>query len=107
MLLQQYEICIVDLNPAKGFEIQKVRPCVVISPTLANKYSRTVIVAPITSKIHNFKFRIKINVEKITGEIALDQIRSIDKSRIKKSIGKLDTNIIGNLKSTLKEFLID
>jgi mRNA interferase MazF len=107
MHIGQYEICVVDLNPTKGSEMQKIRPCVVLSPSEANKFLNTVIVAPITSKIHRFKFRVQLSVDKVAGEIALDQIRSIDKLRITKSIGKLDSQTIGILKSTLKEFLVD
>lgn len=107
MHLDQYELCIVDLNPTKGAEIQKIRPCVILSPSEANRYLKTVIVAPITSKIHRFKFRVQVNAGKVIGEIALDHIRSIDKSRITKTLGTLDAQTISILKSTFKEFLID
>jgi mRNA interferase MazF len=107
MHITQYELCIVDLNPTKGSEMQKIRPCVVLSPTEANKYLNTVIVAPVTSKIHRFKFRVQVSAGKVTGEIALDQIRTIDKSRITKTIGILDAQTIAILKSTIKEFLVD
>ena len=107
MIINQYDICVVDLNPTKGSEIHKVRPCVVLSPAEANKYLNTVIVAPNTSKIHHYRFRIQMQAGKISGEIALDHIRSIDKSRITKVLTKLDDQTISNLKSTLKEFLID
>jgi mRNA interferase MazF len=80
---------------------------VILSPTEANKYLKTIIVAPITSKIHCFKFRVQVKVGTVSGEIALDHIRSIDKSRVTKSIGTLDQQTIAILKSTLKEFLVD
>jgi mRNA interferase MazF len=107
MNINQYDICIVDLNPTKGSEMQKIRPCVVLSPSEANKYLKTVIVAPITSKIHGFKFRVRFNSEKVSGEIALDHIRSIDKSRVTKIIGALDGDTVSALKSTIREFLVD
>jgi mRNA interferase MazF len=107
MYISQYELCVVDLNPTKGSEMQKIRPCVVLSPTEANKYLNMVIVAPITSKIHRFKFRVQLSSGKVAGEIALDQIRSIDKSRITKTIGTMDAQTITILKNTLKEFLVD
>ena len=107
MHLLQYDICVVDLNPVKGSEMQKIRPCVILSPSEANKYLRTIIVAPITSKIHRFKFRVQVTIGKINGEIALDHLRSIDKSRITKIIGRLDPQTIVILKRTLKEFLVD
>jgi mRNA interferase MazF len=107
MHISQYEVCIVDLNPTKGSEMHKIRPCVVLSPSVANKYLRTIIVAPVTSRIHRFKFRVQMSSEKVSGEIALDQIRAIDKSRITKIVGNLDSQTIAVLKSALKEFLVD
>jgi mRNA interferase MazF len=107
MQLTQYSLCIVNLDPTKGHEMQKTRPCAIISPTESNKYLKTTIVAPITSTIRNYKFRVQVNLEKIKGEIALDQIRCIDKSRISKIIAKLDSQTIIQLKSTLREFLVD
>ena len=87
--------------------MHKVRPCVILSPDDANKHLNTVIVAPITSKIHRYKFRVQIHAGKIAGEIAFDHIRSIDKSRITKIVARLDADTIMAAKSTLKEFLID
>lgn len=107
MMINQYDVCIVDLNPAKGSEMYKVRPCVVLSPDEANKYLNTVIVAPVTSKIHRYKFRVQIHCGNVSGEIALDQVRSIDKSRITKIVAKSDSQTVSILKSTLREFLID
>ena len=107
MNIDQYELCIVDLNPTKGSEMQKIRPCVVLSPTEANKFLKTVIIAPVTSQIRRFKFRVQVTSPNVIGEIALDHIRSIDKSRITKTLGVLDSQTIGILKSTLKEFLVD
>ncbi len=107
MIICQYDACIVDLNPTKGSEMHKVRPCVVLSPDEANKYLNTVIVAPVTSKIHRYKFRVQMHCGKISGEIALDHMRSIDKSRITKIVARLDSQTISILKSTLREILID
>lgn len=107
MVLNQYDLCIVDLNPARGSEMQKIRPCVILSPSEINKYLRTIIIAPVTSQIHRFKFRVQMHSDKVSGEIAFDHIRSIDKSRVTKIVGKLDAQTISILKSTLKEFLID
>ena len=107
MKLLQYELCIVDLNPTRGSEMQKIRPCVILSPDEANRYLKTIIIAPVTSQIHRFKFRVQFASENVSGEIALDHIRSIDKSRIVKSLGMLDGQSIIILKNTLKEFLVD
>lgn len=107
MVLNQYDLCIVDLNPVRGSEMQKIRPCVILSPSEINKHLRTIIIAPITSQIHRFKFRVQMHSFKVSGEMALDHIRSIDKSRVSKIVGKLDPQTISILKATLKEFLID
>lgn len=107
MRISQYGVCIVDLNPTRRSEMTKIRPCVVLSPDEANKYLNTVIIAPVTSKVHNFKFRVTVSCSTVFGEIALDHIRSIDKSRIVKTVAMLDTSTIAILKNTLKEFLVD
>ena len=107
MMIHQYHLYIVDLNPSIGSEMKKVRPCIVLSPDEANRHLRTVIVAPITSKVHHYPFRVPVSAEKCVGEIALDHIRSIDKSRLTKQIGELDKNTIPKLKAVLKEFLVD
>jgi len=107
MNLSQYEMCIVDLNPTRASEMQKIRPCVILSPNEANKYLKTIIIAPVTSQIHRFKFRVQVTTENITGEIVLDHLRSIDKSRVTKTLGRLDPQTITILKNTLKEFLVD
>ena len=80
----------VDLNPVKGAEINKIRPCLIISPSVANKNLLTVIVAPLTSTIRNIPTRLKTNFNNKPGEICFDQIKAIDKSRIVKFLGNLD-----------------
>ncbi len=76
-------------DPGKGKEIQKTRPCVVVSPDEMNEYLGTVIVAPVTSIIHSWPFRLTVNVLGQKSSIACDQIRAIDKSRLKNCIGDL------------------
>lgn len=89
--IERYEIYLVKLNPAVGSEIQKTRPCIVISPNELNVL-KTVIVAPMTSKGFDFIFRPKIYFDDKEGLILLDQIRAVDKSRLIKKIGKADHN---------------
>lgn len=85
-MVKRYEIYWVDLNPVTGSEIAKIRPAVIISPDELNQHLRTVIIAPLTSTIRNYPFRMKVMVDNKMGEIALDQLRTVDKSRLK---GKL------------------
>ncbi|WP_455756005.1 type II toxin-antitoxin system PemK/MazF family toxin [Sulfurimonas sp.] len=87
--IKRYEIYLVKLNPTVGSEIQKTRPCIVISPNEMN-ILKTVIVAPMTSKGFDFVFRPKIKFEKKDGLVLLDQIRTIDKTRLVKKLGDVD-----------------
>jgi len=85
----RYEIYLVKLNPTVGSEIQKTRPCIVISPDEMNVL-KTVIIAPLTSKGFDFIFRPRINFQDKDGLVLLDQIRAVDKSRLVKKIGKVE-----------------
>jgi len=87
--IKRYEIYLVKLNPTVGSEIQKTRPCIVISPNEMNVL-KTVIVAPMTSKGFDFIFRPKIKFEKKDGLALLDQIRAVDKTRLVKKLGNVD-----------------
>ena len=88
---KRYEIYLVKLNPTVGSEVQKTRPCIVISPNEMNVL-KTVIVAPMTSKGFDFIFRPKIKFEKKDGLVLLDQIRTVDKTRLVKKLGDVDKN---------------
>ena len=87
----RFDILLVSFDPSQGHEIKKTRPCVIVSPNEMNKYIKTLIVAPMTSKIRNYPTRIPVVFESKEGTIALDQIRTIDKSRIIRKLGTLDT----------------
>jgi mRNA interferase MazF len=107
MVIYQYDIFWVDLNPTMGHEIKKVRPCVVLSPDEMNFNIDTIIIAPMTTKSRNYPTRIKIEFEKKTGSIVLDQIRAIDKIRLKEKSGHLKESEILEVKNILKEMLVD
>jgi mRNA interferase MazF len=87
--IKRYEIYLVKLNPTVDSEIQKTRPCIVISPNEMNVL-KTVIIAPMTSKGFDFIFRPKIKFEKKDGLVLLDQIRTVDKTRFVKKFGDID-----------------
>ena len=90
MNIKRYEIYYADLNPTIGSEIKKIRPVVVISQDEMNKYLETVVVCPITSKLHpQWRTRLQIKCANREAEIAVDQIRTISKQRLKKKIDKL------------------
>lgn len=107
MVIKQYEIYLLNLDPTIGSEMKKTRPCVIISPDEINNYLNNVIIAPLTSTIKNYPSRVKIEFEGKVGEIVLDQIKTIDKSRIIKKMGKVEKPVIKNIKQVLKEMLVD
>jgi len=107
LVINQYEIFWVNLDPTIGHEIKKIRPCVIISPDEMNNNIDTVIIAPITSKSKNYPTRLKISLEKKDGWIVLDQIRTIDKQRLKDKLGKLEESETLKIKNVLKKMLVD
>ena len=108
MQSDQYSVFWVDLNPTRGAEMNKTRPCVVISPPEMNSFLRTVIIAPVTSRSREgYPTRVKLSVKDISGWIVLDQIRAIDKARLCEKIGELGAEEIKAVKSIVKEMLVD
>jgi len=89
MEVNRFDVFLISLNPTKGHEIRKTRPCVVISPDEMNQHISTVIVAPMTSKGRNYPTRVKYTFQGIQGQVVLDQIRTVDKIRFVKKLGKL------------------
>ncbi|QBN20223.1 type II toxin-antitoxin system PemK/MazF family toxin [Flavobacterium nackdongense] len=106
-MVKQYQIYWVILDPTLGSEINKIRPCVVISPNESNQFLNTVLIAPITSKIRNFPMRLGVVLENKSGQICFDQIRCIDKMRLKAKIAALSINDIESVKNILKEYLVN
>lgn len=107
MVINQYDVYLVDLDPTKGHELQKTRPCLIISPDEMNHAIETVIIAPMTTKSHNYPTRVELDFNKKKGWIVLDQIRTIDKLRLVKKIGKIEKKEIVNVKKVLQEMLVD
>ena len=100
--VSRFDIVLVKLNPTVGSEIQKTRPCIIISPNEMN-ILKTIIVAPMTSKGFDFIFRPKIKFENKNGLVLLDQIRTIDKTKIVKKIGKVEKNKSKEISKMLME----
>ncbi len=107
MVVNQYDVFLIDLDPTKGHEIQKTRPCLVISPNEMNHSISTIIIAPMTTKSHPYPTRIEVIFKNKTGLIVLDQIRTIDKTRLVKKMGKIEKEQIIRVKDVLKEMLVD
>lgn len=100
--MKQFEIWTVELNPTKGAEINKTRPCLIISPDSINKMLNTIIVAPLTHTIKNYPSRVECSFKREAGQVVLDQIRSVDKMRLVKKIGRMDTMTNENVCTVLQ-----
>jgi mRNA interferase MazF len=90
MVIKRFEVWLVNLDPTVGHEMKKTRPAIIISPNVTNKHLGTVIIAPLTSTIKHFPTRIICVFQKRQGQIALDQLRAVDKARLAKRLGKMD-----------------
>jgi mRNA interferase MazF len=97
------DIWLVNLDPTVGSEIQKSRPCVVVSPAELNDTLRTVIVAPMTSKGFAAPFRVPVTHAGTKGQIVLDQLRTVDKLRLVKKLGAVPAKTLTTVLVTLQE----
>jgi len=102
VVVKRFDVWLVDLNPTKGKEINKTRPCVVISPNEMSALS-TILAAPMTTKGFEFPGRVKCKFKGKSGFILLDQMRAIDKSRLVKKLGKISEKAQIELCSNLQE----
>lgn len=107
MEIRQYQIVVVNLDPTIGSEIKKTRPCVVISPDEMNRHLKTIVIAPVASQSKKYPTRIEISLADNINWIAVDQIRTIDKTRVIRKISVLSGKEIGLLKSKIKETYVD
>ena len=101
--MKRGDIWLVNLDPTIGSEIQKSRPCVVVSPGEMNAHLRTVMVAPMTSKGFAAPFRVPVAHAGTKGLIVLDQMRSVDKQRLVKKMGSVSAKTLSLLLATLQE----
>ena len=106
-MIDQYIIYLVNLDPTIGHQIKKSRPCLVISPNEMNHNIRTVIIAPLTTKFRDYPTRVEVEINNKKGWVVLDQIRSIDKTRLIRNMGEINKNQIKVVKSVIKEMLVD
>jgi mRNA interferase MazF len=107
MVIKQYDILLINLDPTVGHEIKKVRPCVIISPDELNRNIETVIIAPMTTRGHAFPTRVPVRFKAKDGWIVLDQIRTVDRKRLVKKVGKLDDETAREVKAMIQEMLVD
>ena len=102
-MVKRFDVYLVSLNPTVGTEIKKTRPGVIISPNEMNEHLGMVIIAPMTTKKHPFPTRVDITFKDKSGQVVLDQIRTIDKTRLIKYLGKLTPSISTKVCTTLQE----
>lgn len=98
---------LVNLDPTQGSEMKKTRPCVVISPNEMNQYLQTIVIAPMTTQSKTYPTRVPIIHNEIQGWVVLDQIRTIDKKRIIKTLEFLEVDEIAQLKKIVQETFVD
>jgi mRNA interferase MazF len=101
MVIRRFDIYLVVLDPTLGSEIQKTRPCLIISPDEMNRHVATVIIAPMTTRGRSYPTRVDCSFQGKEGQIVLDQIRTVDKSRLKQKLGRLDDSTQQQVLTTL------
>ena len=92
VVVNRFDMVLINLDPTVGSEIKKTRPCLVISPDEMNRHIHTVIIAPMTSANKDYPTRVSCRFKKKEGQIVLDQIRTVDKTRLVKKLGVIDAN---------------
>lgn len=107
MEIIQYSIVLVNLDPTLGSEIKKTRPCVIVSPDEMNKHLNTIVLAPMTTNLKRYPTRVEVDHDGKKGMIVIDQIRTVDKVRILKALGKLTKSEIKACKDVIKETFVD
>ena len=107
MPVKRFEVYLVALDPAIGHEIQKTRPCVVVSPDEMNRHIQTVIVAPMTTARRDYPTRVSCTFENIRGQIVLDQIRTVDRKRLVRNLGRINRQAQSRVLQILQEMFAE
>jgi len=100
------DVLLVTLDPTRGSEIRKTRPCVVVSPDELNRYLRTYIVAPMTTGGQAYPWRVACRFQQRDGFIALDQLRTVDRERVARKLGRLAPAALASTLALLQEFFV-
>jgi mRNA interferase MazF len=100
------EVWLIALDPSKGSEIKKTRPCLVISPDDMNEPLQTVVVAPMTTALRSYPTRVNLTFRKKTGQVALDQLRAVDRQRLVRKLGMVSTRTAMEVSSVLVEMFV-
>jgi len=103
MEVNRFDVFLVALDPTLGHEIKKTRPCTIISPDEMNHHIGTVIIAPMTSKGRDYPTRINCTFQRVSGQVVLDQIRTVDKTRLVKKLGQLSASTADQVLAVLND----
>jgi mRNA interferase MazF len=101
--LRRFDVWMISLDPTVGAEIRKTRPCVVISPDETNRHLRTVIIAPLTTTVRDYPSRVRSRFNNRDCDVALDELRAVDKSRLVKRLGAVSADTAGRIVDTLAD----
>jgi mRNA interferase MazF len=104
MVISRFDVYLVRLDPTEGHEIQKTRPCVVVSPDEMNRHLQTVLVAPMTATGHAYPTRVAVRFQGRSGRIALDQMRTVDRRRLVRRLGRISASTAGEVLDALRRF---
>ncbi len=107
MEVKRFDVWLINLDPTVGSEIKKTRPCVVVSPNEMNHYIRTVIVAPMTTRGQPYPTRVPCRFQGRSGQIVLDQLRTVDKARLVKRLGQISAPTQQVMLATLSEMFAE
>lgn len=103
MAVNRFEVYLINLDPTIGSEMQKTRPCLVVSPNEINHHLRTVIVASMTTRQRSYPTRVECRFKGKIGQIVLDQIRTVDRARLVKKLGRIDAKAAARVLEILQE----
>ncbi|MBP8947295.1 MAG: type II toxin-antitoxin system PemK/MazF family toxin [Candidatus Promineofilum sp.] len=102
-MINRFDVYLIELDPTQGSEISKTRPCLVVSPDEMNRWIRTVIIAPMTTKGQAYPTRVACDFQGKEGQVVLDQIRTVDKSRLTRRLGRLDKATASQVLAILRD----
>jgi mRNA interferase MazF len=101
--LRRGDVCLIELDPTRGSESRKMRPCLVVSPDELNQHLRTLIVAPMTTGGHAYPWRVPCRFQSKAGSVAIDQLRTVDSERIAKKLGRISPATLDSVLKVMQE----
>ena len=103
MVVNRFDVYLISLDPTRGSEIRKTRPCLVVSPDEMNHHIKTVLIAPMTTKGRTYPTRVACTFQGKRGQVVLDQIRTVDRKRLVQRLGRISTKVQKKVLGVLQE----